>query len=150
MLFFLGLPNEGFRSIKATEIEESDRTVADKGRVSLNFKELDRSAYNETQRDFFEGKTGTLKGQFAPGKSSTTFSLVRLKITCCAADAIPLNVVIISPESVADIKPMSWVEVTGQIQYRKRKDRDEYVPVLKLHSLQDVVPTAPDDDPYLQ
>src|SRR5438552_3208076 len=150
MLFFLGLPNEGFRSIKATEIEESDRTVADKGRVSLSFKELDSSAYSEAKRDYFEGKTGTLTGQFAPGKSPTTFGLVRLKITCCSADAIPLNVVILSPESVTEVKPMSWVQVTGQIQYRKRKDREEYVPVLKLRSRQDIVPTAPDDDPYLQ
>jgi uncharacterized membrane protein YcgQ (UPF0703/DUF1980 family) len=58
-------------------------------------------------------------------------------------------VAIVSPESVADIKPMSWVKVTGQIQFRKRKDRDEYIPVLKLRSRQDVVPTERDEDPYL-
>jgi uncharacterized membrane protein YcgQ (UPF0703/DUF1980 family) len=75
---------------------------------------------------------------------------VRSKITCCAADVIQLHVAILSPENVGNIKSGAWVEVTGQIEYRKRKDRDEYLPVLKLRSASDVVLTTPDDDPYLQ
>ena len=152
MLFFLGLPNEGFRTLKAMDVEESNRDVSDKeGKpLSLNFKDLENWAYSEDKRDWSEGRTGVLKGQFAPGKSSQVFGLVRSKITCCAADVIQLHVAIISPESVGNIKPGSWVEVTGQIQYRKRKDRDEYVPVLKLRSASDVVPSTADDDPYLQ
>jgi hypothetical protein len=152
MLFFLGLPNEGFRTLKAMDVEESSRDVSDKeGKpLSLNFKDLEIWAYSEDKREWSEGRTGVLKGQFAPGKSSQMFGLVRSKITCCAADVIQLHVAIISPESVAYIKPGSWVEVTGQIQYRKRKDRDEYVPVLKLRSANDVVPSTADDDPYLQ
>jgi hypothetical protein len=149
ILFFLGLPNGGFKSVKAMEVEESNRTIADKGEVSLNFRDLESWANNEEQREYFEGKTGTLKGQFVLGKTPNTFGLVRFKMTCCAADAIPLNVAIISPESVANIKPMSWVQVTGQIQFRKRKDRDEYLPVLKLRSRQDIQPTERDEDPYL-
>jgi uncharacterized membrane protein YcgQ (UPF0703/DUF1980 family) len=151
MLFFLGLPNGGFKSVKAMEVEESSRAVADKSGdvIYLSFKELEGWANNEDQRQAFEGRTGRLKGQFVLGKSATTFGLVRFKMTCCAADAIPLNVAIISPESVADIKAMSWVQVTGQIQFRKRKDRQEYVPVLKLRSRNDVVPTDREEDPYL-
>ena len=152
MLFFLGLPNEGFRSVKAMDVEESNRDVTNKSGdvIHLSFKELGIWANSEIQREDTEGRSGVLKGQFALGKSANTFGLVRFKITCCAADVIPLNVVIISPESVADIKPMSWVQVTGQIQYRKRKDREEYVPVLKMHSRNDILPIPPDDDPYLQ
>ena len=176
MLFFLGLPNEGFRTLKAMAVEDSSRdvnnekvlsllltsylnplgstialrAVVDRKPISLNFKDLENWAYSEQQREWSEGRTGVLKGQFAPGKSSQMFGLVRSKITCCAADVIQLHVAIISPESVTNIKSGSWVEVTGQIQYRKRKDRDEYIPVLKLRSAGDVVPTTPDDDPYLQ
>ena len=152
MLFFLGLPNGGFKSVKAMEVEDSSRAIADKsgeGVMNLQFKELESWASNDEQRQAFEGRIGRLKGQFVQGKSATTFGLVRFKMTCCAADAIPLNVAIISPESVADIKAMSWVQVTGQIQFRKRKDREEYVPVLKLRSRNDVVPTDRDEDPYL-
>lgn len=151
MLFFLGLPNEGFRTLKAMDVEESSRDVSDKaGRpLNLNFKDLENWAYSEDKREWSEGRTGVLKGQFAPGKNSQMFGLVRSKITCCAADVIQLHVAIISPESV-NYKSGTWVEVTGQIQFRKRKDRDEYIPVLKLGSAGDVVPTTPDDDPYLQ
>lgn len=150
MLFFLGLPNGGFKSVKAMEIEESSRSVSDKTGdvVHLNFKDLESWANNDSQREFFEGRTGLLKGQFVP-KSPNSFGLVRFKMTCCAADAIPLNVVIISPESIGDFKAMSWVQVTGQIQFRKRKDRDEYIPVLKLRTRGDVVQTDREEDPYL-
>jgi len=150
MLFFLGLPNEGFNA-KAMEIQDSDRTVSEKSGdvIHLNFKELEGWAYDENKRESFEGRSGELTGQFVKGNSPNVFGLVRFKMTCCAADAIKLNVAIVSPESVADIKPMSWVKVTGQIQFRKRKDRDEYIPVLKLRSRQDVVPTERDEDPYL-
>jgi len=149
MLFFLGLPNGGFKSVKAMEVEDSDRAVADKsgdGVLNLQFKELEGWANNEDQRQTFEGRIGRLKGQFVLGKSSNTFGLVRFKMTCCAADAIPLNVAIISPESVADFKAMSWVQVTGQIQFRKRKDREEYIPVLKLRSRNDIIPTDREED----
>jgi hypothetical protein len=152
MLFFLGLPNEGFRSLRAMDVEESSRQVSDKGGdvIHLNFKDLESWAYNEDRREWSEGRTGVLRGQFAPGKSSQAFGLVRSKITCCAADVIQLHVAILSPENVGNIKSGAWVEVTGQIEYRKRKDRDEYLPVLKLRSANDVVLTTPDDDPYLQ
>jgi hypothetical protein len=151
MLFFLGLPNGGFKSVKAMEVEDSSRAVTDKSGdvIYLSFKELEGWANNEDQRQAFEGRIGTLKGQFTLGKSPNTFGLVRFKMTCCAPDAIPLHVVIISPESVADFKAMSWVQVTGQIQFRKRKDREEYVPVLKLRSRNDIVPTDREEDPYL-
>jgi hypothetical protein len=151
ILFFLGLPNGGFKSVKAMEVEDSGQAVSDKSGevIYLNFKELESWANNDAQREAFEGRTGRLTGQFVLGKTPTTFGLVRFKMTCCAADAIPLNVAIISPESVANIKAMSWVQVTGQIQFRKRKDRDEYLPVLKLRSRQDIQPTERDEDPYL-
>jgi hypothetical protein len=154
MLYFLGLPNQGFTSAKAIDVEDSDKVVADKGEgkeaISLNFKDLESWAYSDNMREWSEGQTGQIKGQFAPGKSAHAFGLVRYKITCCAPDAIPLHVAILSPEPIAGIKSGTWVQVTGQIQYRKRKDRDEYAPVLKLRSAQDIVQTPPDDDPYLQ
>jgi DUF1980 C-terminal domain len=124
--------------------------VADRGEVNLDFKELSRAAMSEDSRRFYEGKTGTLKGQFSPGVSDKTFTLVRMKITCCAADAIPLNVVILSPEPISDIEQLSWVKVTGQIQFRKRRDGNEYIPVLQLASrkaIEERVP--PDNNPYI-
>ena len=152
MLYFLQLPNQGFSSVSAVDVEEAGHSVEWKpgDAMKLEFKELERWAYNDAQREYYEGRKGTLKGQFAPGKTDKTFGLVRFKITCCAADAIPLNVVIISPESVTHVKQLQWVEVTGKIEFRKKRDRDEYVPVLQLESSKDVQPTDPDYNPYIQ
>jgi hypothetical protein len=152
MLYFLNLPNQGFSSFKALDVEESDHTVQDKGGrvIALDFKEMERWAYNEAQRDFFEGQKGRIKGQFAPGKSERTFGLVRQKITCCAADVIPLNVAIVCKEDVRDVTQGKWVEVTGQIQFRKRRDRDEYMPVLEVQSRNDIRTEGVDPESYLQ
>jgi len=56
----------------------------------------------------------------------------------------------VPPARVADLKPMSWVEVTGQIQYGKRKGLDQYIPVLKVRSIQDIAPTTREYPFYLE
>src|SRR5262245_33263268 len=118
--------------------------------LNLNFKELSQAAFSPGGREFYEGKTGVLKGQFSRSSSDKVFTLVRMKITCCAADAIPLNVPIVSPEPVSDIPPLQWVEVTGQIQFRKpRPDREEYVPVLQVAGRDAVKKADPDYNPFV-
>ncbi len=82
------------------------------------------------------------------------FSLVRVRIRCCAADTTTLNIVIFLDESVpmsvmADIKPQDWIQVTGEIQFRKRKDRDEYATVMVVSKASGVQKTDPDPEIYL-
>jgi hypothetical protein len=151
MLYFLNLPNQGFSSATALDVEESDRTIVRKaGEVlKLGFKEMEQWALNEEQREYFEGRKGRIKGQYVR-KTDRTFTLVRFKMPCCPADATPVRVAVISPESITHIKPMQWVEVTGQIQFHKRRDRDDYVPVLQLQSRDDIQPTELDYNPYIQ
>jgi len=152
MLFFLGLPNQGFSSAKAIEVEDSDLNIKDRGGnvIHLDFRDLERWAFDEGKREWSEGRPGELKGQFVPGQPGRFFNLVRYKIPCCTADAIPIRVVVLYSGDVSDIRPNAWMEVTGQIQYRKQKDRDKYVPVLQLRSRQDIVPTDPENPPYVQ
>ncbi len=120
--------------------------------ANLGFKDLERAAFSAATRQAFEGMTVRLRGQFVP-RTPKAFSLIRVKINCCAADAIPLNVVITldpsSPDNVSDIERMAWVEVVGTVTFSKRPDRDEYVPVLMVHSrAEGIKPTAP--EPFLQ
>jgi hypothetical protein len=152
MLFFLGLPNQSFSSAKAVEVEDSDRIIMDQAGdlIYLDFRDLEHWAFDESKREWSEGRTGLIKGQFAPGRSPHLFNVVRYKMMSCPCDAIRLSVAVISPEGVADIKSGAWVQVTGQIQYRKRKDRAEIMPVLKLRSRDDVLLVPPDNDPFLQ
>jgi uncharacterized repeat protein (TIGR03943 family) len=118
--------------------------------LSLEFKELEQAAYDPARRDFYEGQRAEISGQFSPsGGNPRVFTLVRFKITCCAADVVGLNVMIVSPEDVKK-KRNSWVKVTGKIHFAKRKDRNEYVTVLQLSSPKDVVEIEPPKNPYIQ
>jgi hypothetical protein len=135
------------RDVEITRAEET---------VSLQFKELERAAYSPATRRYYEGKFGKITGQFVASPNPRVFGLARFKITCCAADAIPLNVMImLDPQSgetlQGQIPQLQWVEVKGQIQFRKRPDRDEYASVLLVRSLKDDVhPVDPDPTPFIQ
>jgi uncharacterized repeat protein (TIGR03943 family) len=166
-LFFLGLPNQDFASYymkllehQATENSNIFQRPADLGLVKvpvqgdevlhLDFRELVRAAYSQQGRDFYQGRLGKVLGMVVPDRQDPkVFTLVRIKITCCFADALPLNVTVVSAESVA-VPAQQWVWVTGQIQFRPRAGRSDFVPVLQLQSLRGIEPTVPPPSLYLQ
>jgi uncharacterized membrane protein YcgQ (UPF0703/DUF1980 family) len=89
------------------------------------------------QRAFLEGKTIRLTGQYE-GSDNRQFTLVRYKMNCCAADAVPLNAVIMIDPQSNDKLPVKnlrkrWVQVTGQLRFLERKDNGTFVPALILH-----------------
>jgi uncharacterized membrane protein YcgQ (UPF0703/DUF1980 family) len=102
----------------------------------VDFTQLEMAALRPDLRDFYEGKTVRLTGKYV-GDDSSKFTLVRYKINCCAADAVPLNAVImIDPKSKVQL-PLNklrnqWVQVTGQVQFLQRRDNGTYVPALIL------------------
>jgi hypothetical protein len=166
VLLILGMPGKGFNKTyaeaKAREEARNQRyqmpteaglvSVQDKGGdlINLQFKELEDAAGNEGLRDFYEGKRGKIKGIFAPAADEHMCTLIRFKITCCTADAVPLKLVIVSPESLRSIPSAQWVNVSGQIQFRKRPGRDNYLPVLQLASAKDIELVDPDPNPFIQ
>jgi uncharacterized repeat protein (TIGR03943 family) len=166
VLYFLNLPNEGFsmlhsgRVIDPTALDDGPgQPTRDQGAdFNVGFLELERAAYSPQQRMDYEGKTVRIKGQFRPSPiSARKFTLIRYKINCCAADAIPLNVVIESPEEleIATLQNQ-WVEVTGQVVFRKLRGKEEYVTALVLKDKdqrkpgEDVIKKVPPDlNPYI-
>jgi hypothetical protein len=175
VLYFLDLPNSGFSISRAhgfnADIDESKIALDDKGfDPTLGFRELEGVAYDKMRRGYYEGKTVKLKGQFSPSPTGNAnmFTLVRFKINCCTADAIPLNVVILVDDSkIKDGPPEErqlnaahlqgkWVEVTGQVQFRERRDRPgEWVTLLLVQPTKDkplsqkIEQVPPDSNPYL-
>lgn len=166
-LFFLGLPNQDFAGYymkllehQATQNSNVFQRPADLGLVKvpvqgdevlhLDFRELVRAAYSQQGRDFYEGRLGKVLGMVVPDRQDPkVFTLVRIKITCCFADALPLNVTVVSPQPVT-VPAQQWVWVTGQIQFRPRAGRSDFVPVLQLQSLDGIEPTVPPPSLYLQ
>jgi uncharacterized repeat protein (TIGR03943 family) len=154
VLYFLNMPNSSFsasrmgRDLNTGAIEGGDATMlASKGAaINLGFKELTAAAFFEDQRKELEGQSGKLKGMFSPLKNDKEFTLFRVKMNCCAADAIPVGVRILSLENITQFKAQDWVEVEGQIQFRKLVGQEKYMPVLLVKSADQVRRTAPQSD----
>lgn len=122
------------------------------------------AALSPEQREMYSGKTIRLVGKFV-GNDEKRFSLSRYQIKCCAADAVPLNAVImVDPKSKDKLKPNDyrnkWVEVKGQLQFLTRPapsdaSQKEYIPAVIIYPKPDkplkelvkVVP--PDPNPYV-
>lgn len=116
--------------------------------IDLEFKELERAALNAGARDHYTGRRGRLKGQFSPSAKDKVFTLIRLKMTCCAADVIPLQAKIEAPESVAQYQANEWVEVEGKIRFDKGPDK--FIPVLTILSMDKLKKSTPESDLYVR
>jgi uncharacterized repeat protein (TIGR03943 family) len=136
VLFIWGQPNKGFsdewineRLGSASEIGERKALAAKAGGRKFSFDELNAFANNAEKRESEEGKTATVKGQFKKiGDREAT--LFRLKMTCCAADTIPLKARIITDSSLGTIANNAWVEVTGQLQFVQMPGSSEFLPLI--------------------
>lgn len=174
MLFLLGLPNKG-PSVQAASIpvdltQESIgystliaagdpiqqlvlATVlnADSSALAepIRFLTLKNVAGDNDNRDDWDGKWVTVKGQFAPNRQHDhQFTLVRFKIRCCGADAVPLNVPMVCKERLQGLKQGEWVNVTGRIRFQK--SGDSFITVLRVPNLQAIAPTGPEPGFYLE
>jgi hypothetical protein len=151
-----GKPQTSFSALIDRNAEKKTVELTRKADViDLGFLELNDAALSAERREFYSGKVGRLRGQFLPNPQIPRgFSLARIRIRCCAADTTTLGIIIFVDENVPtstfeNIKPQDWVQVTGEIQFRKRKDRDEYATIMVVSKPDGVVKTAPDPEIYL-
>ncbi len=146
-VWFFGVkPNPD--AVLNVEFKGGDSQVAAKGgdELHLHFKELTVVASDPDRRSYYEGRTGLIKGQFVRSADDKVFQLVRMKITCCAADAVPLRVPMVCKEPVTGINPYEWVQVKGLITFRETSQG--LLPVLQVASASDVEKTPPDPNPF--
>ena len=115
----------------------------------VTFRVLDQMAASEDSRKDWKDKVVEVRGQYSPlAGTDQVFMLVRLKIQCCANDAVQLNVPMISRESIKGIALSDWVKVTGRVDFRERGG--SYMTVLRIAKASDVVKCDPDPNPYIQ
>lgn len=116
--------------------------------TNIDFKTLENAAYEPERRRLWQGKAVRVRGQFAPNtRNDRVFNLARFSIQCCAADAVQLNVIIISKESLASIQAGQWVEVTGKVEFRERDGK--YYTLMIIPGKKALKATAPDANPYI-
>lgn len=106
------------------------------GGIRMSFNELNDAAFDADKRDSYTGKTAILEGRFSK-LTDKQFTLYRLKMTCCGADAVPLKVRIVAPIAMT-ITPGEWVRVNGVIRFIKAPGQERYTPVLFLSDVKDV------------
>jgi hypothetical protein len=153
-LYLLELPNAAFSADWANKqadqsaLEGPGHNVGDKGTMVLGFRELSAAANeSEAKRTLYEGHSVILKGMYVKLSSDKEFTLMRMKMNCCAADVVPMQVRIISEDKIIDFARTDWVEVTGKVEFRKVAGKDKYYPVLMTDSSR-VQKIPPDPTPY--
>lgn len=98
-------------------------------------------------RSQWKSKHVRVIGMYSPSvQSDREFRLVRFKMTCCVADAIPFDLPIVCKESITAIKPNSWVRVTGRVEYRKHLGK--MLPLIAVANRRAVQPCPEDLNPY--
>jgi len=142
VLFALNLPNEAFGAMKALDLEAYSLAPSGAGSGGkadgVSFLQLERAASNPEARGLYDGKTVQLVGKFV-GDHDKRFTLIRFKMNCCAADAVPLNAAImVDPQSQArlDYRHWSgkWVEVNGEVRFLQSRDGKSYLAALILRA----------------
>jgi hypothetical protein len=146
VLYFLNLPNQGFSADAYSDVLgnvklDAPTNVRSTGTADIGFAALQQASLSPESRDYYEGKTITLTGQYK-GQDPKRFTLVRYKIACCAADAVPLNAVImVDPKSDEQIDPdkyrNKWLEVKGRIHFFQKPGSNEYITALILYPTKD-------------
>ena len=138
-LYFLGIPNSGFSDDRLKKMVGTDPTlgatnisdVAKKEGVVMRFSDLNDAALDPAKREALQGQSAVLEGLFKR-LGDREFTLFRMKMTCCAADTVPLKVRIVTPTALSGFKDMDWVEVQGQVHFLQVPNSNQYVPVIKV------------------
>jgi hypothetical protein len=145
VLFFLDLPNAALSmssedlSVKVVT-DDVKRTEGDtKVYSNIGFTQLEAAATFPEARGNYAGKYVRLTGIY-DGSDERQFTLSRYKVNCCVADAVPLRAVIVvdysqlKDQNYQPLQPSKlqkqWVNVTGQVQFLKKKDSNEYMTAL--------------------
>lgn len=147
-LFLIGVPNAGFSQDRIKKLLGQDDSigsaqlsdVANKEGTIVSFNDLNDAAFDEGKRFVFQGQSAVLEGRFRR-LADKEFTLFRLRMTCCAADTVPLKVRIVTPYAVSGLNDFEWVKVKGQIQFLPVPNTTpvRYIPVIKVADNGDIV-----------
>jgi hypothetical protein len=151
VILVMGLPNGTFsaeyqaKRVKGNEVGDL-ADVADTGTMGdVGFEALASAAYSQQSRDTYTGKTVTVYGQFKP-LSDTQFTLFFFKMTCCAADQVPLKAtcVVKSRTELEEVVTENGqksqrmfqngqkMTVTGKLQFTQEPSTGEWLTVIRV------------------
>lgn len=117
------------------------------GRIIASPIDLLYAAHDPDMQADFAGKRVAVTGQYFPQSDweggADRFSLLRMYIMCCAADARPVALPVVgNPDT--PLSKMQWITVAGTVSYHV--EGGEYVPILKAES---VTPCEPPEETFI-
>jgi uncharacterized membrane protein YcgQ (UPF0703/DUF1980 family) len=177
ILFLLGLPNKGPQAkAAAVHVDLTHEAAGYAGMIASSpaspgevvswmaalylsegevtdvlYKDLENYASTPELRAQKKGKMVRVRGQFSPSPGSDqVFSLVRFRIQCCSADAIPLRVPMVVRESLRglNLSPNEWVKVAGVVDFQEVDGK--FKTILRVPNLRSIEKCPPDSNPYIQ
>lgn len=112
-------------------------TRGEDGAIELETMDLLFAATEPSMQEEFSGQRVAIIGQYIPprGEDATGFDLVRMFVVCCAADARPLGIKVVAPETIK-IPRMGWVRITGVARFPQVEGRTE--PLLEMEKIEEI------------
>lgn len=98
--------------------------------MQFDFAELNAAAFDPDKRAGYEGRQVRVKGQLQK-IDDREFRFYKLKMTCCAADMIPLKARI-RTKFVTQFNDGDWVWAEGTLQFVETADKKQFVPVIRV------------------
>jgi len=140
-----GLNSYAFRN-KSMGFSDSMLDTGDSCTVRLDPKQAINLGYIARHQDSLNNSHVITEGCVWHDDSRPADQVVifRFVIVCCAADAIPVQAVVESPQTLT-LKNDGWIRVSGTLHLQKDSDGD-MVPVIAADQIQ---PIASPSDPYL-
>lgn len=144
-LFLIGVPNSGFSQDRIRMLLGGDDALtgniaaaARRNGTVTGFRELADAAGSEEGRAAVEGQAAVLEGRINR-IDTRQFTLFRLKMVCCAADAVPLKVrVVLASGTLSGFDDFDWVRMTGRVRFVQAPNSERYVPVVVVEDARDV------------
>jgi len=113
------------------------------------YKTVEDMASSADKRAHWKDKYIEVRGQYAPMQGSNqVFQLVRHKISCCANDAVQLNVPMVCSEPITNIALSDWIKVKGRVDFRE--SNGAFRTVVIIGKAKDIEKCPPDANPYIQ
>ncbi len=114
----------------------------DAGRVKAELVDFRYAAQSPDLRKDFDHKVLEVIGQFVPtpGADRQHFTLTRLFLICCAADAQPINVLVEAKPTVLvlpTLPDMAWIRVAGTVRF-EHTDQIVATPVIMAEEIQPI------------
>ncbi|MBX9624395.1 MAG: hypothetical protein K2X82_11355 [Gemmataceae bacterium] len=152
-LYLIGVPNKGFsqeyldRLVGTGEVVSGDFGNAARGEGNvMSFNDIREAAFDEGKRASLEGKVGILEGLFQP-IGQNQFTLYKLKRACCASDAVPLKLQVVTPTALSGFDKGQWVRVKGEVRFVGPPGSAQKLPIIVVADITDVQ-KAPAQDIY--